>query len=119
MKINSETGYLSISTPEVLTDKEYSFYIYYSNQDESKYVQKIIKLKILNWNVDHCQKWTIRSGSACSEWYFGFSLNSGLCIEPSKSAQAMQTSTQSIIASTTGVVVLMSVLNTSSLATLI
>ena len=56
VSINSLTGTLSITAPEVNSDTEYYFYISSDVSGVSTPVQKLIKLTILNWALSNCQK---------------------------------------------------------------
>ena len=54
--INSSTGALTITAPEVSSDAEFSFYIVSSVSGIPDPIKKLIKLTILNWSVSNWQK---------------------------------------------------------------
>ena len=72
--IDSSTGVLTITAPEVASDTEYSFYV---NSDVSSplvSVQKIVRIAILNWIASHCNKCLSTSTSEWEIWNSGYSL---------------------------------------------
>ena len=121
VSINSTTGSITITAPEVSSDTEYYFYINSVISSSSGSAQKIIKLTILNWTPSNWQKWLSTNSSAWEVWNSGYDLNSGACTaqdSPTEAAQALSTATTSAVAATIGCAVLVSFANTSSIATL-
>ena len=116
--IDSNTGSLNITTPDVSIDKEFAFYINSAISGVSTSISKIIKIKELNCNVENCQRCLSSSNSNCSSCNSGYYLHKSAWFTPSKTAQSLQTTNQAIMASVAGIVAVASVLNTSSLSTL-
>ena len=103
---------------------EYDFYIDASISGSTSPIKKLVKVTVINWSVNN---WLSCSGSStvCSEWYSGYTLDSGTWIvtkipevKASESAQAMTKTSQSMTGSTAGVVGAFSLANTSSLSSL-
>ena len=128
--IDSGSGLLTISAPDVASDTEFIFYINSIVSGVSNPIQKIIKLTILNWNPSNCQKWLSTSSSTCEVWSPNYYLDSGVCklqsassssqneIPISKTSQALSKSTTSAVFAITGVVAITSLINTASIASL-
>ena len=116
--IDSITGSLNITTPDVSIDKEFAFYINSVISGVSTSISKIIKIKVLNCNVENCQRCLSSSNSNCSSCNSGYYLHNSAWFTPSKTAQSLQTTNQAIMASVAGIVAVASVLNTSSLSSL-
>ena len=116
--IDSASGALNIAAPEVSADTEYDFYIDSTISGVVYPIQKLVKLKILNWAPSNWKK-CISSNSTiwevCNSGYF---LVSGACQTSSDTAQALSTTITSIVIAITGVVVLTSLINTSSITSL-
>ena len=79
IKIDSNTGVLNITTPDIYVDTEFDFYIYSSMNISSNLIQipKLIKLKVLNCNSQNCQKCKLKSNSAwafCNSGYILYNI---------------------------------------------
>ena len=141
--IDGSTGLLKITSPSVSSDTDVSFYVNAMITGYANPVQKLIKLKVLNWIVSNCQ---ICNNAYASNWNTcnsGYTVNSGSCILPtsqtsssssnsnsqnsnssnqtkesSETAQGLSTSMQWIAGLTTGAIVLSNVINSSSISSL-
>ena len=128
--IDTISGWLSITTPEIIEDKEYDFYINSLILGYSYSIPKIIKIKVKNWSIQNWIKCSSSSSSMCISWNTGYNLVSGLCKviqpksqstssnAPSSTAESIKKTSQSIFASTSGVVVLFSLINFSSVSSI-
>ena len=116
--IDSISGILSIESPEVTSDTEYDFYITSSISGISKPVQKLVKLTILNCSPSNCQKCKNTNSKTCEVCSSGYYLASGAWETSSETAQALRTTTKSVIIAITGVIVINSILNLASFASL-
>ena len=124
--IDSSTGTLTVVAPSVTNDTEFDFYISSYVDGYQNPIQKLIKLTVVKCLAQNCQKWTSISTTSCAVWYTGYILNSGTwkaIISPtteniSSTAQTLSVTSISLLGATFGVVAFMSLLNTSSLASL-
>ena len=144
--IDCPTGLLKITSPSVSSDMDVSFYINSMITGYANPVQKLIRLKILNWNVSNCQKCNNADASNWNTCNSGYTVNSGSCISPtsqtsssssnsnsqnsnssnktkaskesSETAKGLSTSIQWIAGLTTGAIVLSNVINSSSISSL-
>ena len=76
--INSVTGELAITAPDVANDIEYDFYINSIVSGVAIPIQKLIKLIVKNWVALNWQKCKSTSNLVWDQWNSGFDLNSGL-----------------------------------------
>ena len=104
--INSNSGELTIKAPDLNTDTEYDFYINSSISGISSVVQKIIKLTVKNCKVTMWLKWKSSDVNLCDIY------------QVSSQAQAIATTSQSIVGATSGVTAASSMMNSSSLTSL-
>ena len=120
IQIDSNTGVLNITTPDISQDIEFNFYIYSGMSVSSNLVQipKLIKFKVLNCNAQNWEKCQFKSNSIWALWNSGYILHNGGWIIPTETAKGLKTTTQSIMASAAWILVVMSVFNTSSLSSL-
>ena len=125
--IDSISGTLAITTPEVDLDTDYYFYIDSTISGVTSKIQKLIKLSILNCTSSKCQKCSNTNSSTCEIWKSGYNLVSGSWSAPiqnsvvevaSKAAQTLSTVTTSVVAANVGVTVFTSLLSTVSIASL-
>ena len=75
-------------------------------------------MKVLNWNVDNCYRCSSTSTSTWEACNSGYNLHNGGWIKPTKTAQSLKTTSQTILGSTTGVVAVFSLFNVSSISSL-
>ena len=78
VNINSTTGVLSITAPDVVSDTEFDFYI---NSVVTGIVlpsQKLIKLTVQSCTSLNCQKCVSTSNTIWDIWSIGYFLNSGV-----------------------------------------
>ena len=100
MSINSTTGSITITAPEVSSDTEYYFYINSVISSASDSAKKIIRLTILNWTSLNWQKCLSANSTTWEVWNSGFDLISGACTaqdSPTEAAQALSTATTSAV----------------------
>ena len=131
VSINSNTGLLSITAPDVTTDSTSSFYISSTISGYSNPVQKLIKLTVQNCLASNCQLCTSSSSSSWETCSSGYTLSSGSwsvttytstttanVSKVSQTATNLNTGVQYIIGFTTLVVIVSNVANSSSFACL-
>ena len=116
--INSSTGALTITAPEVSSDAEFSFYIVSSVSGISDPIKKLIKLTILNWSVSNWQKCISTNRYTCETWNKGFTFDHGECTTYSETAKALSKTNVSVVSATLACVIFVSFLNSSSVANL-
>ena len=116
--IDSISGTLSIESPEVTSDTEYDFYIASSVNGISKPAQKLIKLTILNCSASDCKICKNASSKTCEVCSSEYYLASGVWEASSETAQTLRTTTKLLIIVITGIILINSILNLSSLASL-
>ena len=118
--IDSTSGILSITAPEVAKDTEFDFYISSSISSYPNPVQKLIKLTIVSWSVMNWKKCSTTNGLICEVWNTGYSLSSGAwnIIQSSETAKDISKVSASVTIVTGGCVAFASILNTSSIASL-
>ena len=68
ISLDSNTGLLTITTPEVTSDTEYDFYINSKIDRYQTQIQRQVKLTVINCSVQNCQKWSSSSGTSCAVW---------------------------------------------------
>ena len=130
--IDSITGTLTITSPDVDADTKFEFYINSAISGVTDSIQKLIKLTILNWSVQNCQKCSSSSSTLCEICYTGFNLissqwhsqqvpaqdfpsTSSSHNSTSETSQTLKTTSIWVFGATVGVVAVMSLLNTSSM----
>ena len=89
--VDSTTGVLAVSAPEVSIDTEFSFYISSSIGGVTGPINKVLKIVVLNWVAQNCQTWSISSASLWATWNSGYILNSGVWYSPSSSTSTSTT----------------------------
>ena len=134
VSIDSSTGELTVSSPWINSDKEFSFYIYSTISGFTNQIKKIIKLKIISCSITNWMKCPSNI-SIWEIWNDGYSLISNKWIqqnsssntnnnstssieEDSEMAKALSISITSIVGLSSIVVIAMSLSNTSSIASL-
>ena len=118
--IDSVSGVLYINAPEVSLDTEHDFYINSAVSGVSNPIQKLIKLIITNCAAKNWKKCISTSSLTCETCLSGYVLSSGVWDAPnaSETAKALSKTVTSVIITITGIVVLTSIINTSSIANL-
>ena len=117
--INSTTGALNITTPEVSLDTKVDFYIISSVSGVTGSIQKKMRLIILDWSVQNWQKCSSSSSTTWVKWSSGYVLSSGgVWTDSSVTAKALSTTSTSVVIASSACVVLVSFLNASSIASL-
>ena len=137
--IDSSTGELTIVAPDVSTNTEFDFYINSSVTGVTGSIQKLIKLIIAGCSLSNWSKWVSSNINKWEDCNSGYSLISDSCIYQSNTSQnstnsssfsnngsnetnkvvdSINTSTISIVGATSCVAILMSLMNTSSMASL-
>ena len=103
--------------PNISNDTEYDFYINSFVSSVVNPVKKLIKLTVLNWSPSNWLKWSSTSNLKWETWNLGYILKSEAWFATesvSETAKALSTTITSIVATTVGLAVLASFLNTSS-----
>ena len=110
---------LKVSAPEVSITTAFNFYIISTITGIVKPIQKLIKLTIINWEVESWFKWSTFDVSIWVSWLQEYNLFYGTWVpKPTSSAKTMTTATQSATGTTAGVVSAFSMMNTSSFSSL-
>ena len=68
ISLDSNTGLLIVTAPEVTSDTEYDFYINSTISGYQTQIQRQVKLTVINCSVQNCQKWSSSSGTSCAVW---------------------------------------------------
>ena len=122
ISVDSSSGLLTVSAPQVASDTEYDFYIDSVVQGIATSIKKLIKLTIKNWVVANCKVWSASSTSTCAACSSGYTLKTGLWVNSdyiqADTAAALSTTMQSLVGATAAIVVVSSLLNTSSMSSL-
>ena len=121
ININSTTGVLSISSPEVLENKTFTFSLYSSVTGFLNPSVKNISLTVQNCISQNCNKWLSTSKSTWEVCNVKYLLKSGNCelIEvPSAASEAWSSASSSTTGASFGLVAIMGIINTASIATL-
>ena len=130
--IDSVSGVLSVNSPEVSLDTEYDFYINSAVSGVSSPIQKLIKLIITNCAAKNWKKCISTNSLTCETCLSGYVLTSGIwdiskttTSQSSKSSQttseivkALSKTITSVVIAITWIVVLTSMMNTKSIASL-
>ena len=116
--VNSVSGVLTITAPEVNSDTEFKFFINSIINGVADPIQKLIKLTILNCSPSNCQKCSSSNSSICEICNSDYYLASGTCQASSNTAKILSKLITSIIIAITGIVALTSLINLSTLASL-
>ena len=133
--IDSSSGQLSFSTPNVTADTVFPFYVNSVISGAANPIQKLVKITVLNWAAANWLKWLGQNNTTWQTWSSGYILASGTWIiqtsnsssttsstsnstEPSTTSKSVGTAIQTMNGATAGVVVVSSILNTSSLSSL-
>ena len=117
VSLNSGTGLLSITAPNVTADTTYPFYVVSTYSGATSPEQKLIQITVLNWIASNCQTCSSSSGSVCSVCTSWYTLKSGICSlvsNPSPEAEAAKTCTQIFIGLLSLIIWLSSLLNVSN-----
>ena len=100
ISLDSNTGLLTVTAPEVTSDTEYDFYINSTVSGYQTQIQRQVKLTVINCSVQNCQKWSSSSGTSCAVWNPVVPSTS----EPTKSQNTTSGAETSGIAKTSGTV---------------
>ena len=76
LSFDANSGVVSVSAQNVSADTDVKFYVDTSINGNSNPIHKLINLKILNWLVKYCQKWTNSNALKWDVWDSGYSLRS-------------------------------------------
>ena len=115
--IDSVSGVLSVNSPEVSLNTEYDFYINSAVSGVSSPIQKLIKLIITNWAAKNWKKCISNNSLTCETCLSGYVLSSGVW-DISKTAKALSQTIMSAVIIIAAIVVLTSMINTTSTASL-
>ena len=120
VSLDSSSGLLRISTPNVSSDFVSSFNINSVVNGVSDPIQNLIKIAVLDCTVQNCLKCSITSGSSWSTWVSNYDVNSsGLCVQdPSDLAKNLRISLQILFGLSLFAMAVISFLNSSELITL-
>ena len=118
VNINSTTGVLAITAPSVSANTDYYFYVTSSIANISNPVQKLIKLTVINCQVQNWEKWSNSSSSTWVTWNSGYTLKSGSWIIASTTSQVLSSTSSSALGASFGIITLMSFINPASIASL-
>ena len=129
--INSSTGLLSITSPEVEKDTNFIFFINSSVNGVSGYVKKLVNITIKKWIA---LNWLKCSGSSNLEWtkcdsgysqnsgtwskFYRFKLNKFIEKDLSSTIYAINNMTISLISSTSLITIITSLMNKAAMASL-
>ena len=117
--IDTTSGVLTISTPEVASDTGFNFYISSTVSGVSSSIQKLIKIIVLNCIASNWQQWISSSNSVCGICNSGYGLSSGVWkVQSSKTANDLSTTIKAITWAIAGMIAVTSLINVSSMASL-
>ena len=137
--VDSLTGKLFFTAPDINMDTEYDFYIDSTISGASNPVQKLIKLTIKDWSLQNWQHCLITSSLSWGECNIGFDLVSSNWISQnsdsnssqpqnsntistkdtaSESAQGLRATSVYVIGTSFGIVTFVSLFNTTSMSSL-
>ena len=117
--IDSSSGLLKISTPNVTSPTSCSFFIDSQVSSVTNPIQKLINLKVTKWLAQNCQKWNSLDSSKCNSWNSYYYLSNGYWGNEVKSTiKTLSITTNSIIAGATIIVILASTVHSASFSSL-
>ena len=116
--IDTSTGKLSITAPDITADTEFNFYINSILSGVTDPIQKRIKLTINNWSVSNWKVCLSSSSTIWDIWNSGSTLTSGAWVTTSDTAKAFTSTSTSLVLATSGWLVFVNFMNTSSIASL-
>ena len=120
--IDSGSGVLSINASEVSLDTKFDFYINSAVSGASSPIQKLIKLIITNCAAKNWKKCISTNSLTCETCLSGYVLSSGVWDIPkttaSETAKTLSKTITSVVIAITGIVVLASMINPLSIASL-
>ena len=118
MRINTNTGLLTIQAPSVSSDSNFYFYIASSVSGISMPVQKLIKLIVTKCQVQNWQMCSSLNVSIWSTWSSDYTLKSGFWIIASDTSQTLRTTIISTLGASLFIVTIVSFMNPASTASL-
>ena len=116
--IDPITGNLTITASNVIADTDYYFYVTSSITNISNPAQKLIKLTVINCQVQNWEKCLNSSSSTWVTWNSGYTLKSGSWIIASTTSQVLSTTSISALGASFGIITLLSFINPASIASL-
>ena len=117
--IDSASGLLNISAPEVSADTSNYFYIKSVITGSSDPLLNLVKLTILNCVAQNWEKWSNQGAAICSLWKSEYALSSGSWVKQiSDTAYKLSVTIQLVFATTIVIVLVNTVINESSSACL-
>ena len=116
--INSLTGVLTITAPNVSADTEFYFYATSSITGVSNPVQKLIKLTVVNCQVQNWDKCSMSSSTTWVTWSSGSTLNSDSSTIASTTSQVLSSTSTSALGASFWIITLISLINPASIASL-
>ena len=120
VSIDSTTGIMKISAPSVSADTTFSFYVISMVSGVTSSVRKLVKLTVSNCQAENCQIWSSSSTFVWTDWNDGYSLRSGTWVKniASEASQGLRFTNVLLIGIIFVIIVLMSLFNLSSMASL-
>ena len=122
VSIDSVSGQLTINAPISTSDVQYKFYVSSAISAVSCPILKPILLTVTAWKVANWQTWISGSSSTCSAWVSDYALNTGTWVYSSEltqqTAEALKSTSVAIVTTVSCLVVVSSIMNTSSMASL-
>ena len=116
---DSVSGVLSINAPDVSVDTEHDFYINSAVSGVSSPIQKLIRLIITNCAAKNWLKCMSTNSLTCEACVSGYVHTLGAWnLTTSETAKALSKTTTSAVIAISGIVVLTSIINTTSIANL-
>ena len=117
--IDSSSGLLKISTPNVTSPTSCSFFIDSQVSSVTNPIPKLINLKVTKWLAQNCQKWNSLDSSKCNSWNSYYYLSNGYWSNEVKSTiKILSITTNSIIAGAAIIVILTSTVHSASFSSL-
>ena len=100
--IDTTTGKLNITAPDVTADTEFNFYINSILSGVTDTIQKRIKLSVNNWSVPNWKIWLSTSNTICDIWNSGSASPSEALVTTSDTAKAFTSTSISLVFATSG-----------------
>ena len=120
VSIDTSSGMLKITAPQIISAISYSFYISSSIAGYPNQVLKLINLSVVKCTATNCNKWDPDSSSTCVSWITRYGLNNGAWyyIEASTTATALSIVMISLIGGLSFVVIMSRIFNADTMSSL-
>ena len=119
VSINSSSGLLSMTTPNITVSTNYTFYINSDVSGTVSTIQKLITIGVTQCLVNNCDTWSTTDTTVWVTWSYYYAVSSGSCTQdPSAEINSINIATKSMIGAQALITTTVSAFTNSSFSSL-